>query len=986
MSALKDQDPDYGPSVANNEKHQRIYEENARSNTAKKITTIIEREFSQEINTKEKEVLEIQERLHRASKALHLLRYVIVADFYNRKQCQNLQNAEAKQTQIHPAIKQLIGKSPKVCNSSLISTSAPTSSNENYFMVSQTFSTSPSNAINYATLKSEKLEEDASEHCYSGKRSNETDDESRPKKIPRYIPPKSGVPESPCPSRGIRHKARKRVIIGNISKWIPPEWREDAASHKWTMYVRGNKENPGIDDFVSKVRFFLHPSYRPNDVVEVTTPPFCLSRRGWGEFPLRVQLHFKSALNKPMDIIHHLKLDRTYTGLQTLGSETLVDIWIYADPRNLKRNIENSVVQSFNENGSQIDTHFDDSCKIKVENNEHFNSTFDFTNAENESTDSTNKNFDVSIKPELPQDSEINENSISTEQIRFYVDHDHDYCSSKYSNNFKGNLTINHSSIPTRLTDSSINKVFKEIEQEKNVETPVENSILAMTESSINGDSSNMKIKEEISPIALSLNELNTSKPKALPLSGSKMQSNLRPLEITIPPLFESSSKHVLVLQNRKTISVDIAMQRTDEHKSNNNSTKSKINLSACRGISLLKKPPNSNHHGTETQLCRSILLNVNSNIPALKIAERRTLQNNHPLDALDEVGSEECAPKANNLEELKESRLQSRQKITLGKDKHKLQSKKEFCDDVFRAIKTAKITNIQGLMRFIIRRMPMVTRDATDSDYRQLHPYACASEEEFFEYSVAKRTACEWGRAKMVRCLLKKKLFPEEELWTIKEIMIWARLHGYAPLCSDIAVQSIKQQKNLFDSAITKSVSTCTEPDNFCKWLQICPDRPNDQLFDFNLQQSNMLDEEVDIVNDEIPLKNQNIDTKKDTNNKGFPNTKLAVLEIEEKLAPLHDFVCETAREIGVKLTSEEILPNVIDCASGRMIMRAVECLVDDLIRMSLAKAWERCSDNGYPKIIVLDDVRGALLNREEFDIFTNQGLGSKYRLTTMD
>lgn len=38
------------------------------------------------------------------------------------------------------------------------------------------------------------------------------------------------------------------------------------------------------------------------------------------------------------------------------------------------------------------------------------------------------------------------------------------------------------------------------------------------------------------------------------------------------------------------------------------------------------------------------------------------------------------------------------------------------------------------------------------------------------------------------------------------------------------------------------------------------------------------------------------------------------------------------------------------------------------------------------YPKIIVLDDVRGALLNREEFDIFTNQGLGSKYRLTTMD
>ena len=28
MSALKDQDPDYGLSIVNNEKHQRIYEEN----------------------------------------------------------------------------------------------------------------------------------------------------------------------------------------------------------------------------------------------------------------------------------------------------------------------------------------------------------------------------------------------------------------------------------------------------------------------------------------------------------------------------------------------------------------------------------------------------------------------------------------------------------------------------------------------------------------------------------------------------------------------------------------------------------------------------------------------------------------------------------------------------------------------------------------------------------------------------------------------
>jgi hypothetical protein len=33
-----------------------------------------------------------------------------------------------------------------------------------------------------------------------------------------------------------------------------------------------------------------------------------LWRSGWGEFPVRVQLHFVDTRNKPVDIIHHLKV------------------------------------------------------------------------------------------------------------------------------------------------------------------------------------------------------------------------------------------------------------------------------------------------------------------------------------------------------------------------------------------------------------------------------------------------------------------------------------------------------------------------------------------------------------------------------------------------------------------------------------------------------------------------------------------------------
>ena len=75
-------------------------------------------------------------------------------------------------------------------------------------------------------------------------------------------------------------------------------------------------------------RFFIHQTYAPNNVIDVSQKPFHLIRRGWGEFPARIQIHFKNPANKPVDVVHNLKLDKTYTGLQTLGSETLVDAWL----------------------------------------------------------------------------------------------------------------------------------------------------------------------------------------------------------------------------------------------------------------------------------------------------------------------------------------------------------------------------------------------------------------------------------------------------------------------------------------------------------------------------------------------------------------------------------------------------------------------------------------------------------------------------------
>lgn len=99
-------------------------------------------------------------------------------------------------------------------------------------------------------------------------------------------------------------------------------------THKWMIYVvEPPQSKQEVSAFVTCVRFHLHPSYKPLDVVDVTEAPFKLTRLGWGEFPIRIQLFFvDKRRNKTVDLIHHLKLDDSHSGKQLLGSERSIEI------------------------------------------------------------------------------------------------------------------------------------------------------------------------------------------------------------------------------------------------------------------------------------------------------------------------------------------------------------------------------------------------------------------------------------------------------------------------------------------------------------------------------------------------------------------------------------------------------------------------------------------------------------------------------------
>ncbi|XP_034257093.1 YEATS domain-containing protein 2 [Thrips palmi] len=298
------------------EKNVRVYSDAERQ----RILSILETEFDNELQAKEDEIMEVQERIIQTQRILQYLCYAVVSDFYSREKTIT-SVASTRQRRIHPAVKKLLsGKGPP---------GAPDLAQNVTIPAEGSFASSSSGSSKHVEVKdNDVLSRSVSPvscESVSGK----------DKKVPRYIPPKPKLKPNAGnvsePIRGGQNKVKTILVVGNVSKWLPPDSRDDAASHKWMVYIRGPKGAPNISSFVSKVRFFLHPSYRPNDVVQVVCPPFQLSRRGWGEFPIRVQVHFSNSLNKPVDIIHNLKLDRTYSGLQTLGSETVAEVWIHRE-------------------------------------------------------------------------------------------------------------------------------------------------------------------------------------------------------------------------------------------------------------------------------------------------------------------------------------------------------------------------------------------------------------------------------------------------------------------------------------------------------------------------------------------------------------------------------------------------------------------------------------------------------------------------------
>ncbi|XP_037314633.2 YEATS domain-containing protein 2 isoform X1 [Pungitius pungitius] len=321
---IEGNDPDYDDiSLVQNSKRNKAAEHNAREAAVQKIETIIREQFSLEMKNKEHEIDVISQRLNEARRMMDKLRACIVANYYANAGITKLPEHVSKSDPAvlnHPAIRRFL--------------ESPSRSTSPLNQGSETLSL-PHSESGSLSQQGEGAERDGE----GAWREDGSRQERRPGRntgkdtfgVPLSLGEEQRVTYHPTGNEASRLYAKKTIVVGNVSRYIPPDKREenDQSTHKWMVYVRGSRREPSIDHFVKKVWFFLHPSYKPNDLVEVSEPPFHLTRRGWGEFPVRIQIHFKDPRNKRIDIIHQLKLDRTYTGLQTLGAETVVDVELY---------------------------------------------------------------------------------------------------------------------------------------------------------------------------------------------------------------------------------------------------------------------------------------------------------------------------------------------------------------------------------------------------------------------------------------------------------------------------------------------------------------------------------------------------------------------------------------------------------------------------------------------------------------------------------
>ncbi|KAG4076946.1 hypothetical protein HA402_015933 [Bradysia odoriphaga] len=951
-----------------------------------KIKMIIKREFLKEISSKEEEINLIDHKLNQTKRLLQRVRYAVTMSYYTKKNLVHSANelkCESNATEtisatvgqaIHPSLKKLLGKKPIDYEEILKGRS-------------------PRNAAKTARstlIKSKK----------KGTGKPDKDVAINEMKIPRYISPtKSDVHIEKINSSRGRNQTSHLIVVGNTSKYIGDEKSANEVTHKWLVYIK-TKTPVGIEDMVSKVRFFLHPSYKPNDVIEVDSPPFQISRRGWGEFPIRVQLYFHEIINqKPLQIIHNLILDKKMTGLQTMGAETVVEVWLDLPNRNSDHEIEKKNVAKIEPIEETKMSSASEIVKSEV--------TVPPINIKMEEPLMINEPLEADFNEELPESDEtpveFQEPKVKspTKSLQGYLNDIGEIFKDAApikldSPDQVKSVNIKPTAPPkktlVRCLDSNGKIIFAELQVDPN-------------------NPKNIKIVKTSSVITSAHHPGGVSVVKPKNIVQLKLSTAMEQKRLAIPTNVSSPNRVIKVNPSASTTvnpTPMIVNNNPNLNRVNSVGTKTSfenkkvffIKSSTSANLNSANPPPLVRiTDPSKVVLAANLKANqANETIHKMTLNPHNAIMKNGKIMILDR-NKANVKPKQESLLKPQVSLLKplvqkqltdtaSAKSILIPKpsvlgNRCRKQPptnsivKRDYQKEFGAMFLRHRFQSVRSAIEYVLKNTPLVNALASRPEFNAAFPFVVESHEKFSSFPFAKRRSNEWYRAKFaLRMIQQHPDLKGQSFWITREIIIFGRRFGYTPAVTlskqlpnnenpikDMIKQHIKEEQ-------LKNV-TITFNDRVKDFLQ----KYDDLTKTYSISATDPL-EIVDVDGSG----SEPIDMDFNSRRSEISGDKL-VLDVNKIIHDAGMLVNDMCHNIRIKLEKEEIVDGVLCSSSQLVLWQAMRSFMEDLVRRSFATKplAEQTSDLSTERCVRVDDIRRAVSTTENFSFLTNKYLGKR-------
>ncbi|CAH2056618.1 unnamed protein product, partial [Iphiclides podalirius] len=918
-------DPDYPETSGSTQEGVKSLSEEEK---LEKIKNIVRKEFGNELDIRENEVMLADQRMLTARRALHHLRYTLVNNYYKQQKLQlsasqledeltelNEPRSRAEvssllrdgQREIHPSLRKLLGKKTVDLEEIFKIREPRNKARKDYLAMLQTRNyTVPADSTKSLRPESQQQEIEP----FSTDVPEKLD---RPKKVPRHLEPKITNVVTLDEATRNKMKHRYRIIIGNTSKYAPGASRADRSTHTWLLYVRG------AEAVLRAVAVRLHHSYAPHHLVRLERPPFSVARRGWGEFPARVELHFAlPERNRPAAVDHTIRLDRHCTGLQTLGAETVVDVWLYSTAEMLEHEYKENIpvnppleAEEANE-ADKTEAASDDAVpnSAKDSNDIRSNKANETNNTEklNDSwleffsKDTTELNVDEMLVKDVKSKA-IETNDIEPTIDGSFVTNKSDEC--------KGNESV--------ITDMREMDDFKICSPTEQLPTELVNQDTCLKK----------RIMKYMDPTTRKIyylemdRDLDLSKVQEIVINSQGQVQTAK-----ISPIKSNGLKHVRKTKGGASLTKPETKGVTKKEVKNGNHRKLRDCYAHIENDHCYLATPQQNSESEDEDL---------------------------PMDS----PTHSVGPRERNLYE-------------------------GLCAALLR------FPCVRMAVNYLLKNIPLISVNATNEGYVKYFPFVVESEERYWKLDFAKRRNIEWSRAKLINKLLIENLKTDEPIWRTKQILIYSRMHGFFPIRPDNIPQHLDKSTEDWSTwkfgddfrigeggrSETCSTAGCNTLTIFDIDEYLGENSPSES---FNQSDS---DEDIDIVMCETKVK---------VKSEVVPESSLEVLPVESEEDRLRFlFIEKKCADIGIELRNEDVGNGYAYSAVHAVLLSAMRSLAEELLRSSLASLHQEThtpplvwASGARRRSVGTAAVLGAVQAVPRLRLLTSRGLGAERRRT---